>query len=64
MAFLSDFQHDVFVSYSHGDPLSTRKPLKEWTLELTRKLEEGIREIKGFDKLDIWGAHNSIQPCS
>jgi hypothetical protein len=54
MAYLSGFEHDVFLSYSHGHPRSTRKALKEWTLELIRKLEEDIWEIEEFEKFDIW----------
>jgi len=48
--------HDVFVSYSHGDPLGEREtPLTIWTSEFIRALGATIRstdpELRG---LDIW----------
>ncbi len=57
MAFLAgEFLHDVFVSYSHGDPHGERDtPLKYWTGEFIRALGATIRstdpELRG---LDIW----------
>ena len=47
MAFLRPhFEYDVFVSYSHG-VLGTENdtPLKDWTLELIRRLETDIRAV-------------------
>ena len=57
MCYLSpDFEHDVFVSFSHGDPRGTGKsPLKEWTFELLSELESDILSIDPeFSELDIW----------
>ncbi len=56
MAYLSPhFENDVFVSYSHGDPRSASKPLKEWTVELVSKLEKHIVALDPeFTGLDIW----------
>jgi hypothetical protein len=65
MAFLSPhFEYDVFVSYSHGLPAGAvdaifagedGAPLKEWTLELIRRLETDIRAVDTeLDDLHIW----------
>jgi hypothetical protein len=57
MAFLlPHFEYDVFVSYSHGVQGSeTNAPLKDWTLELIRRLETDIRAVDTeFDDLYIW----------
>ena len=57
MAFLlPHFEYDVFVSYSHG-VLGTENdtPLKDWTLELIRRLETDIRAVDTeFDDLHVW----------
>ena len=59
MAFLLPyFEYDVFVSYSHGvqgGESETDAPLRDWTLELIRKLETDIRAVDTeFDDLHIW----------
>ncbi len=57
MAFLRPyFEYDVFVSYSHGvRPGDADAPLKDWTLELIRKLETDIRLVDTeFRDLHIW----------
>jgi hypothetical protein len=57
MAFLKPhFEYDVFVSYSHGARASeTETPLKDWTLELIRRLETDIRFVDNeFESLHIW----------
>lgn len=57
MAFLQPyFEFDAFVSYSHGVRSGDADaPLKEWTLELIRKLETDIRLVDtDFDDLHIW----------
>jgi hypothetical protein len=57
MTFLAPyFTHDVFVSYSHGDPLGTNEsPLKRWTIALVHELIAEIRAIDTeFDGLDVW----------
>jgi hypothetical protein len=57
MAFLLPyFEYDVFVSYSHGvRGGEDDAPLKEWTLDLIRKLETDIRAVDTeFDDLHIW----------
>jgi hypothetical protein len=57
VAFLAPhFEYDVFVSYSHGIAAAqTDAPLKEWTLELIRKLENDVRALgTEFDDLHIW----------
>src|ERR1700692_5137905 len=57
MAFLLPvFEYDVFVSYSHGvQSPSADSPLKEWTLDLIRRLETDIRAVDiEFDDLHIW----------
>jgi hypothetical protein len=57
MAFLAPhFDYDVFVTYSHGDPLGLQEsPLRDWTINLVRDLEADIRAVDPeFDKLGIW----------
>lgn len=57
MTFLRPhFEHDVFVSYSHGvRGRENDEPLKDWTLELIHRLETDIRAIDvEFDDLVIW----------
>ena len=57
MAFLRPyFEYDAFVSYSHGvRPGETDAPLRDWTLELIRRLETDIRLVDTeFDDLHIW----------
>jgi hypothetical protein len=57
MGFLSPyFVHDVFVSYSHGDPLGRNdSPLKRWTIKLVSELIAEIHAIDTeFDNLDVW----------
>jgi hypothetical protein len=54
-AYLSPhFTHDVFVSYSHGDPRSKDKPQKVWTLKLVRDLEDEVRRNPDYGKVVIW----------
>jgi hypothetical protein len=57
MAFLQPhFDYDVFVSYSHGmQGGEADSPLKDWTLELIRRLETDIQAVDTeFDDLVIW----------
>ncbi len=57
MAYLTpEFDHGVFVSYSHGDPngMGDAK-LKRWTLNFIRELKSEIRSVQTeFDNLDFW----------
>jgi len=57
MAYLApDYEYDVFVSYSHGDPLGHGdSPLKRWTVKLVNELVSEIRAVDTeFDNLNIW----------
>ncbi len=57
MAFLVPyFEYDVFVSYSHGvHGRESDAPLRDWTLDLIRRLETDIRAVDTeFDDLHIW----------
>jgi hypothetical protein len=57
MAYLSPrFDYDVFVSYSHGDPMRTGKsPLKTWSHALIEALIADITSLSDeFDKLAVW----------
>src|SRR5580692_3588284 len=57
MGFLQPhFAHDVFVSYSHGDPGGIAdSPLKRWTIALIRELKAEIQSVDTeFDSLDVW----------
>jgi hypothetical protein len=49
------FDPDVFVSYSHGDPIGGRAPLRDWTLALIRRLEDQLHSLETeFDDLRLW----------
>jgi hypothetical protein len=57
MAFLTPyFEYDAFVSYSHGViGAESDTPLRDWTLELVRRLEADIRAVDTeFDDLVVW----------
>jgi hypothetical protein len=57
MAFLRPhFEYDAFVSYSHGVRAGgSDAPLRDWTLELIRRLETDIHLVDTeFDDLHIW----------
>jgi hypothetical protein len=57
MCFVGEpFGHDIFVSYSHGDPDGRgTSPLKEWSRALIRHLEQEIRSpYPDFDPLQIF----------
>jgi hypothetical protein len=56
MAYLApDFDPDMFVSYSHGDPQEGRAPLRDWTQALIRRLKDGCHALETeFDDLDVW----------
>ena len=61
MAYLAPHStHDVFVSYSHGDPRGVGdSPLRRWTVRLVRELEDEIRSVDPeFDDLDVWCDEN------
>jgi hypothetical protein len=50
-----DFDPDVFVSYSHGDPLGGRAPLRDWTRGLIHRLNDRLHALETeFDDLKIW----------
>ena len=49
------FNPDVFVSYSHGDPLGGRAPLRDRTQALIRRLNDRLHALETeFDDLHIW----------
>ena len=57
MAYLSpDFDYDVFVSYSHGDPKGVgSSPLKTWSHALIEALVADIAALSNeFDDLAVW----------
>jgi TIR domain-containing protein len=58
MAYLSpDFDYDVFVSYSHGDPEGVgESPLKTWSHALIETLKDDIKSLSDgeFDELAVW----------
>ena len=56
MSYLAPhFDPDVFVSYSHGDPIGGRAPLRDWTRDLIVRLEDGLHSLETeFDDLDLW----------
>jgi hypothetical protein len=61
MPFLApQFEHDVFVSYSHGDPAGAgHSPLQQWTAHLVGALKADIRAIDPeFAHVDIWFDEN------
>jgi len=49
------FDPDVFVSYSHGDPIDGRAPLRDWTQALIRRLRDRLHALETeFDDLHLW----------
>jgi len=56
MSYLApDFDPDIFVSYSHGDPREGRAPLRDWTQALIRRLEDQLHSLETeFDDLRLW----------
>ena len=56
MSYLApDFDPDVFVSYSHGDPEGGRAPLRDWSQALVRRLKDGLHALETeFDDLKVW----------
>ena len=49
------FDPDIFVSYSHGDPLNGRAPLRDWTQALIRRLTDQLHSLETeFDELHLW----------
>ena len=54
--FLGDpFQHDLFVSYSHGDfDGSGCSPLKEWSKSFVIDLERQLRQIRPFRDVRVF----------
>jgi TIR domain-containing protein len=56
MCFLGEpFQHDLFVSYSHGDfDGSGESNLQKWSQAFVRELEKDLRQHPKFGKLKIF----------
>ncbi len=56
MSYLTPhFGPDVFVSYSHGDPVGGHAPLRDWTQALIGRLDEGLHALETeFDDLDLF----------
>jgi hypothetical protein len=49
------FDPDVFVSYSHGDPIEGRAPLRDWTQALIQRLQDRLHALETeFDDLRLW----------
>jgi hypothetical protein len=56
MSFLApNFDPDVFVSYSHGDPQGRSTQLRDWTQALISRLEGQVRALETeFQDLQLW----------
>ena len=56
MSYLAPhFGPDVFVSYSHGDPIGGRAPLRDWTRALILRLNDRLHALETeFDDFHIW----------
>ena len=53
MAYLKQFEHDVFVSYAHVDNLPDREGEKGWVERFERQLS--VRLLKRFgEPVDVW----------
>jgi hypothetical protein len=53
MAYLQSFDHDVFISYAHGDNVPDREGEKGWVEQFAQQL--AIRLLKRFgEPVDIW----------
>jgi TIR domain len=49
------FDPDVFVSYSHGDPVGGSAPLRDWTQALIHRLRDQLRSLEtDFKELHLW----------
>jgi hypothetical protein len=50
-----NFDPDIFVSYSHGDPTGRSAPLRDWTTALVQRLSDRLHSLETeFDGLKIW----------
>jgi hypothetical protein len=54
MVYLSQFEHDVFVSYAHLDNQKDRKGADGWTSSLVNALRVKLSEILGSGEVDVW----------
>jgi hypothetical protein len=56
MSYLAPhFDPDIFVSYSHGDPIGGHAPLRDWTQALIGRLEQGLHALETeFDDLHLF----------
>ena len=51
----SEFVHDVFVSYAHGDADDAgSSPLRTWTKAFARELEIELRTIPGLQRTVVF----------
>ena len=53
MAFVPGYEHDVFVSYAHGDK-------REWISRFALRLESALKEKLG-DSADVWVDETDLQ---
>jgi hypothetical protein len=59
-----EFQHDVFVSYSHGDVAQTGKALmKIWSQGFAKELVNELLAMPGLDKSDVFLDERGIDPA-
>ncbi len=56
MSYVGDpFQHDIFVSYSHGADAVGQPMLKDWSVAMVRALEQELRSDRDYrDKLSLF----------
>ena len=55
MAYVPDYDHDVFVSYAHLDDQGE----SAWVTNLVRHLDTEVRQRLGTKDLRIWIDHSS-----
>src|SRR5262245_48596368 len=54
MAYVREYEHDVFVSYSHQDDRPLDEDAAGWITTFTRQLETELAKRLGTEKLRVW----------
>jgi hypothetical protein len=57
MAYVSEYEHDIFVSYAHDDDQPTNVSTVGWITTLIKNLEVELNRRVGPAKVSIWTDH-------
>ena len=57
MAYVSEYEHDIFVSYAHDDDQPTNVSTVGWITTLVKNLEVELNRRVGPAKVSIWTDH-------